>query len=52
MEEEQEVMICNSNGLYICDDRVRTRLSMQAVAEENNTILSNEKTVSSFKLEV
>lgn len=36
MEEEQEVMICNSNGLYICDDRVRTRLSMQAVAEENN----------------
>ncbi|MBR3841256.1 MAG: TldD/PmbA family protein [Erysipelotrichales bacterium] len=34
-EEEQEVLICNTNGLYITDDRVRTRLAMQAVAEEN-----------------
>ena len=35
MEEEQQVLICNSNGLYISDDRVRTRLSMSAIAEEN-----------------
>ena len=34
-EEEQQVLICNTNGLYITDDRVRTRLAMQAVAEED-----------------
>lgn len=35
MDYEQHVAIANSEGLYIQDTRVKTRISVQAIAQEN-----------------
>lgn len=43
MEKEQQVMICNSDGKYIVDDRVRTRMSIEAIAVDGELMATGSK---------
>lgn len=44
----QQVIIANSEGDYVEDERIRTRLFVQAVAAENDTIQTGMEIVGSF----
>lgn len=42
-EEEQQVLICNSKGLYIMDDRVRVRIGIEAIARDGELMATGSK---------
>ena len=43
MEEEQQVLILNSDGKYIQDERIRTRMGMEAIAMDGELMATGSK---------